>query len=142
MARHQVLVEAMDPFEKEADNDEGASLNPGDMVAVSGVDKVKTPSSAGEAGFRVVVDKYDVGLSDSYANGDSLFYNVGRPGEEYFVNVTGQNTSASPTTISVGDKLTNYTDGTLCTADSGEATAIAKESVTSGETHQIKVEVL
>lgn len=142
MARHSVLIEAVEPYQKEATNGEGSALNPGDMVAVSAVDEVSTPSTAGEGGFRVVVDKYDVALDGSYADGEHLFFHVGQPGEEYYVNVTAQNTSGTGAAISVGDKLTNFTDGTLCTADSGEPTAIAKEAVSSGVSSQIKVEVL
>lgn len=143
MARHSVLISAIKPFQKEAVNGEGAALAPGEVVSWSSTKgEVEYPSSAGDAGFLVVVDKYDVALGDTYADGEQVFLHAGQSGEEYYVDVNGQNTSATGTAISVGDELTNYTDGTLCFADSGEPVAVAKEAVSSGSTSQIKVEVL
>lgn len=144
MARHSVPITVKpDKLQKEAVNGEGAAIDPGDSVSWSSTtDEVEYHGSAGDPGKLIVIDKYNVSLSDSYADGEQLFMYPGETGEEYYMNVTGQNTSGTGTAISIGDELTNYTDGTLCFADSGEAEFVAKEAVSSGSSDQIKVEVL
>ena len=144
MARYSVLISAIEPFQKEAVNGEGSDLSPGEMVSWSSTKgEVEYPGAAGDAGFLVVVDKYDVALDGSYADGEQVFFHAGQSGEEYFVDVAGILASdGTDSAIDPGDELANYTDGTLCFADAGEPVAVAKEGVSSSGSDQIKVEVL
>lgn len=139
MARHSTLVKAQNPFQKEGEAD-GENLQPGYLVEATGLtddnkDTVATPGEAGNPGFKVVVDKYDVEIGGTYASGEQVFFNSGKPGEEYYVQCDGSDT------IAVGDFLEKTTSGTLKDTDTGEKVARAKGSL-DGTSGKIKVEVL
>lgn len=119
MARHQTLVRAANPFENEAENNDGSGVQPGYVVEWDSNRKVTTPSSAAAEGLKVVIDKYDVEEGGTYADGDELFFVDAKPGEQFYVQCDGSDT------IAVGDFLEKTTSGTLKDTDSGAKVAVA-----------------
>jgi len=133
--RHQTLVKAVNPFQKEGEAATG--LQPGNLCELNSNGNLTTAAATNPA-FKVVVDKYDVELEGTYATGDNVFYHVGQPGEEYYCSV-----EATSSIAEVGDKLEHDSSGDLINTTNGTYVAILKGgTVSSGTTEDKVVEVL
>lgn len=101
-----------------------AAITPGHLVELTSANKVQAHGTAGGAAqtaFAVEDDLQGKTISDAYATGDQVQYNVMVSGEEVNAVISdGEN-------ISIGDKLVSAGDGTLkaVTSETADESAVA-----------------
>ncbi len=101
-----------------------AAITPGHLVEITSANKVQVHATGGglaQKAFAVEDDMQGKTISDAYATGNRVQYNVFCGGEEVNAIIAdGEN-------IAIGDKLVSNGDGTLkeLTSESGDETVVA-----------------
>jgi hypothetical protein len=154
MARSRTLVTGRDygddvPY-KEGEVASGATIYPGMLLEVTGENsdgepllQPKSTDDDGDAAVRVALTPEsppktasadsDVPREHEYDAGESVQYQVFRPGDEIQNGLLADGTAlttASNATVAIGDKLVTYSDGSVRTGGTaGNAIAEATEAV-------------
>ncbi len=101
-----------------------AAITPGHLVEITSADAVQVHSTAGglaQKAFAVEDDLQGNSISDAYATGDRVQYNIAARGDEVNALI------ADGEAIAIGDKLVSAGDGTLkeLTSESTDESVVA-----------------
>lgn len=148
---HSIVIQAQEVTRKEALAGE-ASIKPGHLLEWSSGNLVTHNSAGGVLPNKLIAlesptpnDESNASIDVAYANGDRLYYAVGKPGEVYYMWLAaGENASKGSQLISDaagGLTVATVDASTLANAIVGVA-AEAKDNSGGGAAVRIKVEIV